>query len=437
MQVKISEYIPMSTVKNVHAIVIGAGAAGLFCAGRIGQALKANGIKKPNVILIDHAKVLGEKIRISGGGRCNFTNINAGPANYISSNPHFCRSALARYTVQDFIALVKKYHINFHEKTLGQLFCDDSSQQIIDMLIDEAKLGGVSFVHPATVKSVSKEGSLFTVQIEQEELVANFTTEHLVIATGGLSIPATGATAFGYNLAEQFSVPVTKLRAGLVPLAMDQPDVDRYASLSGVSFDAAAFVETAIPKKRGQLDVPHFREAVLLTHRGLSGPAILQASSYWLPGDDLVIDLLPGIDAQVWLTDLKDRNQNFSAALASLLPQRFLTAWLASELPEMLRDKHIAQWSKQDITHVAKLLSTWAIKPSGTLGYKKAEVTLGGIDTNALSSQSMMVKAVPGLYFIGEVVDVSGWLGGYNFQWAWASAAACAEAITSAHQGMN
>ena len=393
--------------QNFDAIIIGAGAAGLFCAARAGQ-------RGRRIALIDHAETIGEKIRISGGGRCNFTNIGTSSANFLSQNPHFCRSALARFTPQDFIALVARHRISYHEKTLGQLFCDESSQQIIDLLIDECAKGEVALMHPVSVQQIRhKDG--FVVDTSRGTIHA----PKLVVATGGLSIPATGATAFGYEVAKLFGVPVTPLRAGLVPLALDAPALERYGMLSGVAFDTVA--------RCNDSDV-EFREAALLTHRGLSGPAVLQISNYWQPGGDVLFDLLCGVDAANWLTELRARRPvptSFAKALAEHVPQRLSDAWAAAHAPA----KPLAEWTKIELHHVATLLNAWPLKPSGTLGYKKAEVTMGGVDTRALSQQTMEAKSVPGLHFIGEVMDVTGWLGGYNFQWAWASAAACGDAL--------
>ncbi len=407
--------------KQFDAIIIGAGAAGMFCAARAGQRGRC-------VLLIDHAETLGEKIRISGGGRCNFTNIHASPANFLSQNPHFCRSALSRYTPNDFVKLVTKHRIGFHEKTLGQLFCDESSQQIIDMLVDECKQGKVEFLHPATVQSVTKS-EVFRVNTSRGE----FTADKLVIATGGLSIPATGATGFGYEVAKQFGIAVTPLRAGLVPLALDAPELERYGMLSGVAFETIAHararddtpIKSASKKKH---EVVTFREAALLTHRGLSGPSVLQISSYRNAGDHVVFDLLCGRDAMDWLSELRARRpaiSNFAKALAEVVPQRLADAWAHAHAPA----KPIADWTKAELATVSRELNAWSLKPSGTLGYKKAEVTLGGVDTRELSQQTMEAKRVPGLHFIGEVVDVTGWLGGYNFQWAWASAAVCGDSL--------
>ena len=396
--------------QNYDAIIIGAGAAGLFCAARAGQ-------RGRRVALVDHAETIGEKIRISGGGRCNFTNIGTNPANFLSQNPHFCRSALARFTPQDFIALITKHRISYHEKTLGQLFCDESSQQVIDMLLDECARGRVTLMHPVTVQQIHS-GDGFVVDTSRGSISA----PKLVIATGGLSIPATGATAFGYEVAKQLGVPVTPLRAGLVPLALDAPAMERYGTLSGVAFDTVA--------KVARCDDSHaeFREAALMTHRGLSGPAVLQISNYWQPGGDVFFDLLPKVDAANWLNELRARRPaptSFAKALSEHVPQRLSDAWSAAHAPA----KPLAEWTKIELAQVAALLNAWPLKPSGTLGYKKAEVTLGGVDTRALSQQTMEAKAVPGLHFIGEVMDVTGWLGGYNFQWAWASGAACGDTL--------
>ena len=397
--------------QNFDAIIIGAGAAGLFCAARAGQ-------RGRRVALVDHAETIGEKIRISGGGRCNFTNIGTSPANFLSQNPHFCRSALARFTPQDFVALVSKHRIAFHEKTLGQLFCDESSQQIITMLLDECERAKVRIFNPATVQRIARDAhhdNAFCVTTPAVELRA----KKIVIATGGLSIPATGATAFGYEIAKQFEIPITPLRAGLVPLALDSPAMERYGMLSGVAFDTVARCDDSDAE---------FREAALMTHRGLSGPAVLQISNYWQPGGDVLFDLLPGVDAATWLNELRARRPvptSFAKALAEHLPQRLSDAWAVAHAPL----KPPAEWTKTELNLVATLLNAWRLKPSGTLGYKKAEVTLGGVDTRALSQQTMAARNVAGLHFIGEVVDVTGWLGGYNFQWAWASGAACGDAL--------
>ena len=400
----------MAMTQHFDVIIIGAGAAGLFCAARAGQ-------RGRKVALIDHATTLGEKIRISGGGRCNFTNLHASPANYLSQNPHFCRSALSRYTPQDFIALVAKHRIVFHEKTLGQLFCDESSQQIIDMLVAECARAKVRVLHPVKVESITRDGDF-----RMTTSVGEMRAEKLVIASGGLSIPATGASAFGYEIAKQFDVPLTTLSAGLVPLALDAPELERYGLLSGVSFDTFASCDGSNAE---------FREAALLTHRGLSGPAVLQISNYWQPGNHVAFDLLPAVDAAAWLNELRARRPvitSFAKALTEHLPQRLADAWAKAHAPES-GAKAINNWTRAELDQVAAMLKSWRLLPSGTLGYKKAEVTLGGVDTKALSQQTMEAKRVPGLHFIGEVMDVTGWLGGYNFQWAWASAAACGDAL--------
>ena len=400
----------MTSTQHFDAIIIGAGAAGLFCAARAAQ-------RGRKVALIDHAETIGEKIRISGGGRCNFTNVHATQANYLSQNPHFCRSALSRYTPQDFVTLVSKHRIAFHEKALGQLFCDGSSQQIIDLLMDECARANVRVLHPVTVTSIARDGH-FRLHTSAGEMRA----DKLVIATGGLSIPATGATAFGYEIAKLFEVPLTPLSAGLVPLALDAPELERYGLLSGVSFDTLATCDGSNAE---------FREAALMTHRGLSGPAVLQISNYWQPGHHVAFDLLPGVDAAAWLNELRARRPvvtSFAKALTEHIPQRLSDAWAKAHAPES-GAKAINNWTRAELDCVAALLKSWRLLPSGTLGYKKAEVTLGGVDTKALSQQTMEVRHVPGLHFIGEVMDVTGWLGGYNFQWAWASAAACAAAL--------
>ncbi len=396
-----------SMQQTFDAIIIGAGAAGLFCAARAGQ-------RGRRVLLIDHAETIGEKIRISGGGRCNFTNLSVGPANYVSQNPHFARSALSRYSSQDFINLVTKHRIAYHEREHGQLFCDESAQLIIRMLLDECARGKVTIMHPVTIDRITR-GERFCVHTSVGELRA----PRLVMATGGLSIPATGATGFGYEIAKQFAIPVTPLRAGLVPLALDAPEMERYGMLSGVSFDAVATCDDSDAS---------FRAATLLTHRGLSGPVILQISNYWQPGGNVYLDLLPGIDGKEWLAGLRARRPaltSFPKALGEHISQRLADAWATAHAPA----KAIAQWTRPELDAVAAMLNAWPLKPSGTLGYKKAEVTLGGVDTRALSQQTMEARGVPGLHFIGELVDVTGWLGGYNFQWAWASGAACGDAL--------
>ncbi|AXK40238.1 NAD(P)/FAD-dependent oxidoreductase [Crenobacter cavernae] len=376
-------------------IVLGAGAAGLMAAASAGQ-------RGRRVLLLDHATKLAEKIRISGGGRSNFTNLNVRPDCYLSANPHFCRSALAQYTQHDFIALVERYGIPYHEKTLGQLFCDDSSQQIIDMLDAECRLGGVTRLMQTAVESVEK-GDRFKLSTSR----GTFESESLIVATGGLSIPQIGATPFGYRLAEEFGLAVTELAPALVPLTFHADDAARFAALSGVSLD----VEASAGKGR-------FREMALFTHKGVSGPAILQASSYWRPGETLTIDMLPGQSAAALLEASAGSEQKLSNWLADIgWPKRLAEAWLEGEgYAGRVKDLNPKQ-----ATRLAEALHRWRLLPNGTQGYKKAEVTRGGVDTDALSSKTMMAKAVPGLFFVGEVVDVTGWLGGYNFQWAWSS----------------
>ena len=393
----------MSAPEAFDAIVVGAGAAGMMCAGVAGQ-------RGRRVLLIEHHPAIGEKIRISGGGRCNFTNVGAGPANYLSQNPEFCRSVLARYTPREFVALVDRHRIAWHEKKLGQLFCDGPSRQIVDMLKAECERGGVTWWHPCAVQSVAREGDAFVVATSHGPARAR----SLVVATGGLTVPKIGATPLGYRIAEQFGVPVVAPRPALVPLAFPPELLARFGDLSGLSVDA----EVACGGGR-------FRESLLFTHRGLSGPAILQISSYWDGRLPLSIDLLPGRDAHAWLTGERASQARLDNVLARALPRRLAHAWCeANDVARPLRELGDAR-----LAEVARALSRWQVRPSGTLGWNKAEVTLGGVDTAALSSQTMAARAVPGLHFVGEVVDVTGWLGGYNFQWAWASAHAAAQAL--------
>lgn len=392
---------------DYDVIVIGAGAAGMMCAAQAGQ-------RGRKVLLIDHAAKIGERIRISGGGRCNFTNRSISADNFLSHNPHFARSALARYSQFDFIKLVERYGITYHEKTLGQLFCDDSAQQIIAMLRSECDAGGVVWAQPCAINSVAPiaEHSLrYQLVTDQGE----FRCQSLVIASGGLAIPKLGATPFGYKLAEQFSVPIIAPKPALVPLALDPATLAPLLALSGASLEVA----TRCDGQPGE-----FKEAMLITHRGLSGPAILQISSYWQMqayGDGkkqpISIDLLPGVDAADWLAPHRHGKATLPNLLGERLPKRFAQEWCA--LHGWI--KPLAEHAQKDIQAMSLALNGWRLMPDGSLGYAKAEVTLGGVDTRALSSKTMEVKAVPGLYFIGEVVDVTGWLGGYNFQWAWSS----------------
>jgi hypothetical protein len=391
---------------KADVIIIGSGAAGLMCA------LQA-GLRGRSVFLLDHAKKLAEKIRISGGGHCNFTNIHAKPEHYLSNNPHFCRSALARYTPGDFIGLLQKHNIAFHEKTLGQLFCDEDSEVIITMLRTECDAAGVKRYMNCEMEEIKRDIEKNSYHVHTSR--GDFKATSLVIATGGLSIPKTGATPYGYHVAEQFGVPITKLKPGLVPLTFAPADWKPYADLTGISFPA--IVTT------GQ---HAFREDLLVTHRGLSGPAILQASSYWQPGTALHINLLPDLD----MTQVLDEHKTSKKQLAN-----FLTQWFSKSFADVwcqenkaFENKPLNQYNDKQRNVIAKQMHDWQITPSGTMGYSKAEVTCGGIDTLALSSKTMECNDVPGLYFIGEVVDVTGELGGYNFQWAWSSgfAAGCA-----------
>ena len=376
-------------------VVIGAGAAGMMCAATAGR-------RDRRVLLIEHYPILGEKIRISGGGRCNFTNVNAGPGNYLSRNPDFCRSALARYTPRDFIALVERHRIPYHEKKLGQLFCDDTARDLIAMLKAECDRGGVEWRMPCPVGGIMHEGGAWEVATPAGSVRA----ESLVIATGGLTVPKIGATPFGYRVAEQFGLAVVAPAPALVPLALPPDALARFGDLAGVSVD----VEASCGDGR-------FRENLLFTHRGLSGPAILQISSYWNGKEPIVIDLLPGVDVEAWLEGERASPARLDTVLSHRLPQRFAQQWCEAQALAL----PMKQLSDRRLREIAALLRAWKLLPSGTLGYNKAEVTLGGVDTRALSGKTMCAADVPGLHFIGEVVDVTGWLGGYNFQWAWAS----------------
>ncbi|MGE4329134.1 NAD(P)/FAD-dependent oxidoreductase [Diaphorobacter sp.] len=403
------------------AVIIGAGAAGLFCAAQAGQ----RGLK---VLLIDHADKVAEKIRISGGGRCNFTNrdldVRAPHKHFVGQNPQFCRSALSRYTPQDFIALVQKHGIAFHEKHKGQLFADRSAEDIIAMLLAECADGGVQRWQPCNVKKVAfladeaSGESAGSYQIDTDR--GPVLTRSLVVATGGLSIPKIGATDLGYRLAQQFGLPLVERRPGLVPLTFDGEAWAPYARLAGLALPVE--ISTGAKKERMA-----FLEDLLFTHRGLSGPAVLQISSYWQPDTPLSVNLAPGVDLPAALAQAKARSRKLIAnELAALVPSRLADAW-ASQSADWQRP--INETADKALARLADQLARWQLTPTGTEGYKKAEVTLGGVDTRALSQQTMECKTQPGLYFIGEVVDITGWLGGYNFQWAWASAAACAQAL--------
>ncbi len=389
-------------------VIVGAGAAGLFCAGVAGQL----GLK---VLLLDHSEKVAEKIRISGGGRCNFTNRDATPANFVSANPHFCRSALSRYTPQDFIALVKRHGIAHHEKHKGQLFCDHSADDIVQMLLRECAAGGVTHWQPCKVASIRTADGGYQIDSDRGPIQ----TRAVVVATGGLSIPKIGATDFGHRVAQQFGLRLTELRPALVPLTFDGGAWLPYAQLAGLSLPVA--IETGEKKAK-----PLFLEDLLFTHRGLSGPAVLQISSFWREGTPIRLNLAPQADLPQFLKDAKTRSRKLIAnELAGQLPARLADAWVQQD-PAWQRP--VCDAPDKALSALAERLSRWELTPTGTEGYRKAEVTLGGVDTRDLSSQTLESKQ-PGLYFIGEVVDVTGWLGGYNFQWAWASGFACAQAL--------
>lgn len=396
--------------ETFEVVVIGAGAVGMFCAAQAGQLGR-------RVLLLDNGKKPGRKILMSGGGRCNFTNLYIEPAAYLSQNPHFCKSALARYSQWDFIDLVQRHGIAWHEKTLGQLFCDDSAQQIVDLLLAECRQGQVTLRQRSEVLSVARQDGGFLLTLPQGEIF----TPALVVATGGLSMPGLGATPFGYRLAQQFGLAVIPTRAALVPVTLHKPLLDPLAALAGVAVPAVVSAE----------DGTRFRENILFTHRGLSGPAILQISSFWQTGEFLTLDLLPEVALSSFLSEetAAHPNQSLKNTLAKLLPRRLVECWhQLHNIPDIslkqLTPRLTAQWVLP--------LQQWRVQPNGTEGYRTAEVTQGGVDTRCLSSKTLACNDVPGLYFIGEVVDVIGWLGGYNFQWAWSSAWACAQALAVA-----
>lgn len=408
----------MPAMEHFDIAIIGAGAAGMMCAAVAGQLGR-------RVVLIDHAPRLAEKIRISGGGRCNFTNVHAGPANFLSENPHFCRSALARYTPRDFLDLLGRHRIKWHEKHKGQLFCDDSSESIIAMLKSECDAGRVSWRCPTQVQAVHQGSGAFQLSTDGGMI----SSQALVIATGGLSIPKIGATDFAYRLARQFDLRLVEPRPALVPLTFTAADWAPFAALSGLSLEVQ--VATGSGRQRQV-----FLEDLLLTHRGLSGPAILQISSYWKPGEAIQIDLLPALDATETLLDAKNNSKRqLGTLLSSLLPARLASAWV--EAQRLASDARLADLPDRALRSLGEALACWPLTPSGTEGWRKAEVTRGGVDTRELSSATMMAQSVPGLYFIGEAVDVTGWLGGYNFQWAWASGVAAGQAAAEATQGSN
>ncbi len=373
----------------------------MMCASQAGR-------RGRRVLLIDHYPVIGEKIRISGGGRCNFTNLYSEATNFLSQNPDFCRSALARYTPRDFIALVDRYGIAWHEKKLGQLFCDGSAVQIIAMMRAECDVVGVEWRVPCAIETLRRERDTLVIATSHGGVRAT----SVVVATGGLTVPKIGATPLGYRIAEQFGIAIVPPKPALVPLALEPATLERFGDLSGVSIDA-----------RVACNDGSFRENLLLTHRGLSGPAILQVSSYWSGGDLIHVDLLPGVDASAWLRAERNSPAGVAGLLSQRLPQRFAQQWSAAHDAGPVRSL-----SEKRLDAIGKALNDWQLQPSGTLGYNKAEVTLGGVDTRGLSSKTMAAVAVPGLYFIGEVVDVTGHLGGHNFQWAWSSGFAAGQA---------
>ncbi|THV23662.1 NAD(P)/FAD-dependent oxidoreductase [Peteryoungia ipomoeae] len=391
--------------RNYDVAIIGAGAAGMMAAIAAGR-------RGRSVIVLDHAKAPGEKIRISGGGRCNFTNLHAGPKNYLSENAHFAKSALARYTPADFIAMVDRHRIGWHEKTLGQLFCDDSAKDIIRMLLEEMRAVAVELRLSCEISEVARDEGGYCLSTSQGQIHAS----SLIVACGGKSIPKMGATGFAYRIAEQFGLSVTETRPALVPLTLEPNLLGELSDLSGVAVNA----DVACGKTR-------FNEALLFTHRGLSGPSILQISSYWREGDEITLSLEPGVDFAALLKTAKQENgrQQVQTVLAHHLPKR-----LAQYLAETARlERPLADLPDKALATLADRIRSWKIKPAGSEGYRTAEVTLGGVDTRHLDSRSMEAKSVPGLYFIGECVDVTGWLGGYNFQWAWASGHAAGESV--------
>ncbi len=390
-------------------LVIGGGAAGLMCALTAGRRGK-------RVLVVEHANRVGKKILMSGGGRCNFTNTGTTPANYLSANPHYCKSALARYTPADFIDMVDRHGIAWHEKELGQLFCDDSSKQIVKMLLDECEAAGVRIETGCGVERVQHTGEGFRLHSTRGSLSA----PALVVACGGLSIPSMGASGFGHELARQFGHTVLPTRAGLVPLTLTGKHQEHLQDLSGVALPVEA-----------SCNGRSFRNFMLITHRGVSGPAILQISSYWQPGDALRLDLLPGQGALDVLQQLQRERPaaELRTVLGDLLPKRFAQRLCEVWLPQLKPQRPMKQFNLPELKQVAAQLQAWPLIASGTEGYRTAEVTLGGVDTDELSSSTMQSKQVAGLYFIGEVVDVTGWLGGYNFQWAWASGHAAGNAV--------
>ena len=393
-------------MEKVDVIIIGAGAAGLMCAIEAGK-------RGRKVVILEQANKPGKKILMSGGGRCNFTNLHISPEAYLSHNPHFCKSALSRYTQWDFIDLVKRHHIPFHEKTLGQLFCDHKSQAILGMLLSECEQADVEIRLNTQLEKIEKDSDHhFKVSSSR----GRFHCQSLVIASGGLSIPTMGASPFGYHIAEQFGIKVWPTRAGLVPFTLHVEEKEKLAVLSGISVDSLV--------SHARIS---FRENILFTHRGLSGPAILQISSYWEAGEPVVINLLPEIDVLAMLKSAKQSQpqKQLKSIMAEYLAKRVVDTFLSA----IMAEKKIATLSQQQLEAIAKTFNAWSVKPNGTEGYRTAEVTLGGVDCDAISSKTMAALKIPGLFFIGEVLDVTGWLGGYNFQWAWASGWAAGQAV--------
>lgn len=398
-------------MKRYDVIIIGAGAAGLFCAAQIGK-------KGRSVLLLDNGKKVGRKILMSGGGYCNFTNLDVGAQHYLSQNPHFVKSALARYNQWDFIALLAEYGISYHEKELGQLFTDNGAEQIVAMLLKECQAANVQIQLQVQISQVTQLTNGFEVKYGNELCLQ---CENLVIASGGLSMPKLGATAFGYQIAEQFGLPVVPPRASLVPFTWREQD-QVFADLAGISLPVTVTAESGMS----------FSNALLFTHRGISGPAMLQISNYWLPNQPLFIDFLPKIRLDEYLQAMRQSSSKMQlkTALQRLLPNKLVEFFISHyQLPTTI----LADLSNLKIAEISQLFHQWQFIPNGTEGYRTAEVTLGGVDTNQISSKTMEVKNIKGLYFIGEVLDVTGWLGGYNFQWAWSSAYACATAICYAH----
>jgi len=395
-------------------VVLGAGAAGMMCAFEAGK-------RGRRVLLLEHGERVGRKILISGGGRCNFTNVGTKAENFLGENPHFAKSALARFTPKDFIALVEKHGIKYHEKTLGQLFCDDSAKQIVAMLEKECAEARVETRCGVTISSVRRAGEAARFVVETS--AGNFACASVVVATGGLSIPAMGATGFGYELARQFGLAIVEPRAGLVPLMFSVVDKERWCDLAGVAFEVIARANGEVKARR---KAPAFRERLLVTHRGVSGPAVLQASSYWRSGGEVSFDMAPGLEVfRPLLAQASGRDWNSAyAALRTVLPTRMAERWV-----RVRANASAGDWTNAGIARLEEELHAWTLRPDGSEGFAKAEVTVGGVDTGELDARTMESKKVAGLYFIGEVVDVTGWLGGYNFQWAWASAVAAGAVV--------